>query len=1760
MDPRSIYVAILCALYEEAAAVESMLDHVYTSVEATDITDDNAYTIGVIDGKDVVVACLPDGRMGEDMAAVTATDLVRSFPSIKFAMFVGIGGGIPSNENDIRLGDVVVSRPNATSTTASVIRYDLGRQNQDGTFQKLGQSSDPPQAILSAVGKVRRRHTLSTPAFVGYIQSALDHPDRPPEFRDDFSRPAVDRLFKPSALHAKGEPTCANCDKGAEVERNQRSRSKVHYGTIASGNTVMKDANLRDRLGKELGAICFEMEASGTMLKLPCLVIRGISDYCDSHKNNDWRYYAALAAAAYARELITYIPKQNIQQSQSVAETLNELGITVKQNLELNKSIAVTMQQIQLEGQDKVQRKAEEARRRLISQFHISTYENSKNSIAKRVRNTGLWALQHNLWQRWTQSEHNDLLVVTADPGCGKSVLARAVIDDDLREISLRQNAIISYFFFRSSTNETEVCRAICAIIHQVFAACPELARHAESVDDMALLVKDVSKLCGIFQKITADRNRPNLYCIIDGLDECRASERTTLIQMLRGYYERPYSTASQQPWTKICVTSRSYLEIIDLFGQQLSHIRLKGEEETGTINSEINRVIRSRVADTPDVQNMSFGDQEEIISKLESVPNRTYLWVDLALEHILGEIRLHGRRALRDLDSVPFTVEEAYDKLLQKVLDGTHTRRARNIFSIMVATERPFTIPSLCIALQILDSLEPGSHGIPELAGMEENPQFDELFVKRHIRDWCGLFVFEQDNELYFLHETAKAFLSPKQQRSELIETTRPKLRFAHSISNDAAHATLAQAFLGFLSATDLIDFMRSKLPNDIADLRTTGDPVALRDRLERHPMTDFCRLATDHWLPHTYAAQDEWPEKLSRLGFKLHTESSTSVLRLLYNWEIPLVYDNLDYHNSRMIRASLPVMHGLYRVLESLLAAPTPYGKAILDYRDSMDYTLIHWATRPAMKRYNRDMTLQTLFRAGIDINHIPREGDTALHQCCREKKVEEVHILLNAGASVHSKEKSGRTPLVDILGWCVGHAFHFPNQICDIVEALLAHGADINAADNFGMSLIGYLLHQEECEAGRLSMQILEKLLRCGADIFLEDTEGHSPWEVACQISPHSDRNAVKLVRDLGLVKKTAHKLSALRHYAAFEDARKFSRLLDYCQRHPEQQHDSFDECLIVAAGSGRADIMKVLLDHGVNINHINDDGETPLIATCLSIWPGRHVSPTTVEQLVRHGADINLRTRAHGTALHIAAGRGHQQMAEVLLYNGADINVTAYHHGSILASAPYSPDRGWLGWLMDKGASVTANEARDGKEAYNAACLGWLAHLDFMVSLGADPHAQAGYFGTPLQGAAAHGRYTEVKYLVERHGVALNVTEPRGTALCHAVFVDARITGRQRYELVQLLVSKGAEVNKCGPNGSPLHMVLKNPVLRIDERIQIIDLLLSRGADVDVQGPEGTPLTLASSIDGHNEIVNLLIRKNANVNTINSNGSPLHSAALNLSFENAATLLTKSANANAHAGKGTPIQAALWPTYVWRDLRNDPRPYTQQDEYGQPCSRCDQEPWTRESDYCTYHPRQTRQVKEHLCSRWSELDDSKVSEDTGLGIILTPSPELKRDSEPNVFEDAMTDATPLSPLTTRSSTIATPSTEQHDSPLQRHLSPDLAEGARRKDSHPSRSPRLSPRTSPRFTDGAQSFLHRKQDEAARTWRIGDDRWHQERIWTVKALLKGGSDVDLPGPMGSARELAGRWEAGELREVVERWDLVVYEGEETDLSDDG
>ena len=314
-------VGWICALPVELAAAEEMLDEEHEALEQ-DEHDTNIYSLGRIGEHNVVIVCLPAGLIGNNPAAAVATQLRSTFRLVRFGLMVGIGGGVPSAEADIRLGDIVISQPHLNH--GGVIQYDFGKATPSG-FQRTGSLNSPPTILLGAVNKLRSNHLRRKTKLVEYISKLA----RLPEFTREAAGPDV--LFEAECSHEEdptSKSTCQSCSADSKavdrkVDRPQRSSEEpvIHYGTIASGNQVIKHAKERDAISKQFsGVLCFEMEAAGLMNSFPCLVIRGICDYADAHKNKKWQPYAAGTAAACAKEVLSLIPQAEIAKARAVNE------------------------------------------------------------------------------------------------------------------------------------------------------------------------------------------------------------------------------------------------------------------------------------------------------------------------------------------------------------------------------------------------------------------------------------------------------------------------------------------------------------------------------------------------------------------------------------------------------------------------------------------------------------------------------------------------------------------------------------------------------------------------------------------------------------------------------------------------------------------------------------------------------------------------------------------------------------------------------------------------------------------------------------------------------------------------------------------------------------------------------------------------------------------------------------------------------------------------------------------------------------------------------------------------------------------------------------------------------------------------------------------------------------------------------------------------------------------------------------------------
>lgn len=327
-NPKEYTVGWICAISTEYVAAQAFLDEKHEGPEYVPPNDNNDYTLGRVGKHNVVIAVLPDGEYGISAATGVAKDMLHSFPNVRIGLMVGIGGGAPSRKHDIRLGDIVVSAPR--DGKGGVFQYDFGKTIQDQSFRTTGFLNQPPIILRTAVSGLKAQYESDGHRLEEAINGVLE---KKPKLQKKYKRPdlSTDRLYQARVTHPlNDEVSCAvvcGDDPSSLILRPQLTEEEdnpvIHYGLIASANQLMKDALVRDRLTAEQDVLCFEMEAAGLMNQFPCLVIRGICDYSDSHKNREWQGYAAMVAAAYTKDLLCRIAPNRVKAEKKISDIIS---------------------------------------------------------------------------------------------------------------------------------------------------------------------------------------------------------------------------------------------------------------------------------------------------------------------------------------------------------------------------------------------------------------------------------------------------------------------------------------------------------------------------------------------------------------------------------------------------------------------------------------------------------------------------------------------------------------------------------------------------------------------------------------------------------------------------------------------------------------------------------------------------------------------------------------------------------------------------------------------------------------------------------------------------------------------------------------------------------------------------------------------------------------------------------------------------------------------------------------------------------------------------------------------------------------------------------------------------------------------------------------------------------------------------------------------------------------------------------------------
>ncbi|KAJ2976988.1 hypothetical protein NQ176_g4626 [Zarea fungicola] len=522
ISAEDITVAIFCALPFESVAVKYTLDKEFDCRPKTIGPRKYVYSFGLIGDHKVVIA--RPNQMGNVKAAQCAATVSQQFPNVRFALLIGIGAGIPSlsegdlissgskgSRPDIRLGDVAVSIP--SDGHPGVVEYDYGKYEADGKFLLKG-SLNKPHPIL---------------------------------IRNDCT----------GCLNSTDKRTAQHVVNSAEPV--------VHRGLILSGSGVVKNPEDRLRLRRgHANAICFEMEAAGIVDEIPCLVVRGISDFADTNKDDRWHYYAAAVAAAYGKAILLKIYGEELQETETMKEALKKLDVVDQKLIQLQTTGENTLT-VMKEMKDSMTRheiKLDMDKLPYARGAMFSSKDQERTTCHPRTRVDLLRQIKD-----WIQRPNSkSIFWLNGSAGTGKSTISWTIAKWLTSESCNRVVDLgASFFFKRGEADRSSASLFFPTIVRQLVFTIPGLDVLISGVieSDPFIFDKSLSEqfdkllfqpLCKISSSLVGC---PILVLVVDALDECETERDVKCILQL---WSRLYQMATIR--LRLLLTSRPELPI----------------------------------------------------------------------------------------------------------------------------------------------------------------------------------------------------------------------------------------------------------------------------------------------------------------------------------------------------------------------------------------------------------------------------------------------------------------------------------------------------------------------------------------------------------------------------------------------------------------------------------------------------------------------------------------------------------------------------------------------------------------------------------------------------------------------------------------------------------------------------------------------------------------------------------------------------------------------------------------------------------------------------------------------------------------------------------------------------------------------------------------------------------------------------------------------------------------------------------------------
>ncbi|KAI1624542.1 ankyrin repeat-containing domain protein [Exophiala viscosa] len=860
------------------------------------------------------------------------------------------------------------------------------------------------------------------------------------------------------------------------------------------------------------------------------------------------------------------------------------------------------------------------------------TYEDYKDRNPEPSDGTCRWFKTDTRFRNWLKEPGYSCLWVTADPGCGKSVLSKHLVDCYLGQ-QFGSDTTICYYFFKNEGTASCGTNAICSLLHQIFSNEPTkvLMHHIESDyqnngDKLAGLF---DRLWSVFQAVVKDNCAGRIVCVLDAFDECAPDDQRRLWKKFKSLAEKDRSLGS----LKLLITSRPHIAdaIEPELHESVKFLRLTGEagEVSGGISREIENVIDQRLEDFRlKRQERGFKDSAHLQirkSILRQGKNRTYLWVSFIFQDLFDHVGSPFPDLQAIFEQLPSTVEEQYEKILSTSKDRN---LALKLLKLVIGAPKPMDPQHLYVRLLSTDTVSNIDHLEPP----------DTKPLHEYLRRLCGCFIsitLHEDQQLsgdgsskykdrhdpeqytvHLIHESAREFLVER-HGDPAGEGLSLKWQWKGVISGQDAYHKWIESCLCFIIVAHQVHMANAdgaasgKTNYDV--LSKTPEDTMIVPARHRRKLIAFRQKVPDCSLP-TWVLMhlrislldlDHVCLKVAK-GDVSSPDACTSpplvhLLRRIcceipWKWFSTFLYGGFHYFRqfdcdwtSTHKALFLAIFFDLAGVVDSILEQEPHLVNVIDPVRSLTPFTY-------SLLCKSDKCIADFCERSDVSVATTDHYGGTALHRACRSGSPSAVrYVLSKKEVNVNARDEGAKTALISAC------EAPWSERSTEVVRELLKlPSLDVNLQDSNGRTAL--------VMAALTNSKMMRELLKSSSlDVNLQDSYGLTALMIA------ASRPNAEVVCEL----LTLHSLDV-------------------------NLQSSWGETALMKACSGyegNTEVVRELLKSpSLDVNLQDCRGESALMKAC----SGYEGNTEVVRELLKlPSLDVNVRNGGGRTALHLAA---------------------------------------------------------------------------------------------------------------------------------------------------------------------------------------------------------------------------------------------------------------------------------------------------------------------------------------------------------------------------------------------------------------------------------------------------------------------------------------------------------------------------------------